>query len=81
MRLCITHNNIPPGSQRVISETPNPKELLKTHFFSVHIFIVKSICPHYNICSVRISRTTLSLSEFRSALYCALDGYEALIVF
>jgi len=25
MGLCITHNNIRPGSQRVMSETPNPR--------------------------------------------------------
>jgi len=80
MRLCITHNNIPPGSQRVISEPPNPKVLLKTHSFSVRIFIVRSICVHYKICSVRISRTILSLSELRNTRYCALDGCEALIV-
>ena len=66
MRLYITHNNIPPGSQRVISETPNPKELLKTYSFYVHIFIFMSICRHYKICSVRISKTSLFLSELRN---------------
>jgi hypothetical protein len=60
--------------------TPNPKVLLKTHSFSVHIFIFRSICLHYKICSVRISRTIISLSEPRNTRCCALDGYEAVIV-